>query len=165
MPVDVSAVTYFAPLFAFFVVLIIVFAVLDKSKILGETKWVSLLVSFIIASLFVSAAGVSRYITVITPWFAALLVSLFFLLVLIGIMGGKTEIGGGLRTFLIIVALVIFILSGIVVFSDTLAPYLPGSTVYAGSPITDWVYSPPVIGAIILLAITAIVSWVLIKAK
>lgn len=164
--VDVSAITYFAPILAFFVVFLVVFAVLYKSKIIGESKWVILFVSFVIASLFISAAGVRRYVEVVTPWFGALLVSLFFLLVLIGLVGGKAEsLQGGLRTFFVIVGILIFLISGVVVFSDTLAPWLPGSAESYGNPVSYWLYSPPAIGALLLLIITAAVSWVLMKAK
>lgn len=166
MPVDVSAITYFAPILAFFVVFVVVFAVLYKSKILGESKWGLVFTALVIASLFISAAGVRRYVEVITPWFGALLVSLFFLLVLVGFVGGKTDgMLSGLRWIFIIVGLLIFIISGVVVFSGTLAPYLPGSGQYVGSPFTEWLYSPSVVGAILLIVITAIVSWVLVKAK
>ncbi len=166
MVVDVSAVTYFAPIMAFLVVFLMSFAVLYKTKIAGESKWVILFLSFILSTLFVSAAGVRRYVEVITPWFGALLLSLFFLLLLIGFVGGKVEgAHNALRWIFIVAALAVFIISGVVVFSDTLGAYLPGSISYEGSPVTEWLYSPPVIGAVLLLIITAAVSWVLVKAK
>lgn len=166
MAADVSAITYFAPLMAFFVVFIVIFAVLYKSKLLGDSKWVALFISFVVSSLFVSAAGVRRYVEVITPWFGALLVSLFFLLVLIAFVGGKSDnFHTGLKWVFLVVGLIVFLISGIVVFSDTLGEYLPGHAAYSGNLFTDWLYSPPVVGAILLLAITAIVCWVLVKAK
>ena len=38
MPADISAITYFAPIAAFLIVFAVVFAVLIKTKILGEHK-------------------------------------------------------------------------------------------------------------------------------
>ena len=162
--VDVSFVTYFAPILAFFVVFLVVFAVLHKSEVLGKSKWVSLFASFVIASLFISAASARRYVETLAPWFGALLVSLFFLLVIIGLFGGKIGDFKGLRIFFVIAALAIFLISGIVVFSDSLGEYLPGAS-YVGTPLTNWLYSPAVVGAVLLLALTAVVSWVLVKAK
>ncbi|HLC53212.1 MAG TPA: hypothetical protein VJK03_01595 [Candidatus Nanoarchaeia archaeon] len=166
MAADVSAITYFAPIAAFFVVFLVVFAVLFKSRMLGESKWLGLFVSFVIAALFVSAAGVRRYVEVITPWFGALLVSLFFILVLLGLIGVKHEgLSKGLGIIFLIVAILVFLISGIVVFSDTLAPWLPGSPESYGNPVSDVIYSPPVIGAVVLIILAALVSIVLVKAK
>ena len=166
MAADVSAVTYFAPIAAFFVVFIVVFAVIYKSKILGESKWLGLFASLMVAALFVSAAGVRRYVEVITPWFGALLVSLFFIMILLGLIGAKHE-GAlkGLGIVFLIVAVLVFLISGIVVFSDTLAPWLPGTQESYGNPVSHLIYSPPVIGAVVLIILAALVSIVLVKAK
>ncbi len=166
MPADVSAVTYFAPILAFFVVFLVVFAVLYKSKLLGESKWAMLFISLVIAALFVSAAGVRRYVETVTPWFGALLVSLFFLMVILGLIGSKAEgFHKGLGMLFVIIALIVFFISGVVVFSDTLAPYLPGSPEFGTAPGAWFLYSPPVIGAVLLILLAGVVSWVLIKAK
>ena len=70
--VDVSGISYFAPILAFLIVFVIIFAVLNKTKIFGEVNnWVLLFVSFLVATVFVSAAGVRDYVLTITPWFAA----------------------------------------------------------------------------------------------
>jgi hypothetical protein len=162
MAADVSAVTYFAPIAAFLVVFLVSFAVFHKFKLLGESKWLNLFVSLIVAVLFISVASLRLYVQVITPWFGALLVSLFFMLVLLNFSGGK-EAPGWLRGFFVIGALLIFLISGIVIFSDSLAPWLPGTPESFGNPFTSWLYSPPVIGAVILIVIAAAVSWALIK--
>jgi hypothetical protein len=61
------------------------------------------------------------------------------------------------------------LISGIKVFSATIGPYLPGSDLPGGDQdilrITDWIYSPRVAGAALLLAVTAVVSWILVKTK
>ena len=89
--VDVSGISYFAPLLAFLVVFVIVFALLNKTKLLGENAFIQLFVSFVIGTIFVSAAGVRNYVLVITPWFGALVVSLFFILFIIGFVGKPVE--------------------------------------------------------------------------
>jgi|SRR3989344_4579978 len=165
MAVELTAFTYLAPIMAFLIVFLVSFAVLFKSQLLGESKWGLLFVSFVIASLFVSAAGLRTYVETVTPWFGALLVSLFFLLVLVGFVGGKTD--GAITTLrwvFLIGALLVFLISGVVVFSDSIGGYLPGYS-YEGNLVTDWLYSGPVVGAILLIIITAAASWVLVKAK
>lgn len=163
---DVSSITYFAPIAAFFVVFLVVFAVLHKAKILGESKWLNLFASFIVAALFISAAGVRRYVEVITPWFGALIVSLFFILILMGFVGVKSDgFNKGLGIFFLIAAVLAFLISGVVVFSGSLAQWLPGTPESLGNPVADVLYSPPVIGGLVLVVLTALVSWVLVKAK
>jgi hypothetical protein len=166
MVADVSAITYFAPIAAFLVVFLVAFAILYKSELLGkEAKWLTLFVSLVIAALFISIASVRIYVQTITPWFGALLVSLFFVLILMGAIGGADKTHGFLRWFFLIAALLIFLISGIVVFSGTLAPWLPGTPESFGNPVSSWLYSAPVIGAVILIVIAGAVSWALIKAK
>ena len=84
---------------------------------------------------------------------------------LVGFVGGKTD--GAITTLrwvFLIGALLVFLISGVVVFSDSIGGYLPGYS-YEGNLVTDWLYSGPVVGAILLIIITAAASWVLVKAK
>ena len=166
MAADVSAITYFAPILAFLVVLIVVYAVLFKSEILGKHKLGLLFLSFVVAALFVSIGSVSLYVQTITPWFGALIVSLFFILLLIGLVGGKSDkVFGALKVVFLIIAILIFLISGIVIFSDSLAPWLPGSVESYANPGANWLYSGPVIGAVLLIIFAGIASWILMKGK
>lgn len=51
-PISLGVVGYFIPIAAFMLVLIVIFAILQKSKILGENSAVSLFISIIMASFF-----------------------------------------------------------------------------------------------------------------
>ena len=93
MAVDISGIAYFAPIFAFLLVFAVVFAVLWKLKIIGESKWGILFVSFLIATIFISAAGVKDYVLSVTPWFAILILSLFFIFICNKNNYSYTEIG------------------------------------------------------------------------
>lgn len=171
MPADISAIAFFAPIAAFLIVFIVSYAVLAKTKLLGENKWMLLFISFLIASIFVSAAGGRQYIQTIVPWFAVLFVSLFLLLLLIGLIGKKTEsLHKGIGIAFIIIFALVFLFSGFFVFSDIITPYLPGPGFGTGENLEatialDWLYSPRVAGAILLIIISAAVSWVLVKTK
>ena len=168
MPVDVSGITYFAPLLAFLIVFIIIFALLNKTKLLGESLFVQLFVSFLIATVFVSGAGVRDYVLTVTPWFAVLVITLFFVLFIIGFVGKPAEfMHKGIGIAFVVALIIIFLVSGFIVFSEFILPYLPGSEALNGDPnllrITQWVYSGRVFGALALLAVSAIVSWVLVR--
>lgn len=168
MAVDVSGIAYFAPILSFLLVFFIVFAVLKGTKILGEHLFVQLFISFIIATLFITIAGVRQYVETIAPWFAVLIIALFFLLFLTGF--AKADfMNKGIGIAVVVVLVIIFLISGIVVFGNTIAPYLPGSDFPGGNPETlrllDWLYSGRVLGAVLLLIVAGIVSWILAKGK
>jgi len=171
MPADVSAITYFAPIAAFLLVFAFVFAILLKTKILGEHKVGTLVVAFIVATLFVSAAGAVSYIKAIVPWFAVLVVSLVFLMVLTGFIGKPAQfMNKGIGIAFVIIFALVFLISGFIIFSSSILPYLPGPGFGSGDSVEttialDYLYSPRVGGAILLVIISAIVAVVLVKAK
>jgi len=167
MAVDLSAFAYFAPLFSFLLVLAVSYAVLLKYKLLGDDipKAVITFVAFVIATLFVSVGSVRTYVATIVPWFAVFLLALFFLLVLMNFGSVSDGMKKGIGGFVVIGLLVAFLISGLVVFSSSLGPYLPFSDSYSGNYFTDWLYSPRVAGTLLLLIIGGVVSWFLAKAK
>ena len=159
MVADITGISYFAPLLAFLIVFIVMFALLYKTKLLGENAWVQLFMSLIVATIFVSAAGVRDYVLTITPWFAVLVVSLFFVLLIIGFVGKPAEfMHKGIGVIAILVLIVVFLVSGFIIFSESIKPFLPGGS--AGQEI----YSSRVFGALLLVVISAIVSWVLVRS-
>lgn len=168
MAADVSAFTYFAPILAFLIVFIIMFALLRATKILGEEKFIQLFAAFIIATVFVTASSVRQVVLDVIPWFALLLIALFFILALAGFIGKKDMVGKPIGWVFIVLLIIVFLIAGVKVFSSTLAPYLPGPSFGAGGDADllgffGWLYSPRVAGAILLLGVAALVSWVLVK--
>jgi len=82
MSVDVSAITYFAPILSFLIVFVIMAALLHKTEILGKSVGLNLFVSFLIATVFVAAASVRQVVLDVIPWFVVLLLAVFFIFVL-----------------------------------------------------------------------------------
>jgi hypothetical protein len=168
MVADLTSVSFFAPIAAFLLVFIVVFAVLHKLELIGDSKWANIFVSFLIASVFVSAAGTKDYVLTVIPWIAVLIVSLFFILMLTGFIGEGAKMGKGLGIAVLIILVLIFLVSAFVVFNDVLL--LPGGPVSEDTGIGslvffDWLYSERVIGALVLIIASAIVTWVLVKSK
>jgi hypothetical protein len=170
MAADVSAITYFAPIAAFLLVFIISYAIFAKIKILGENQFVNIFVSFLIATVFVATAGARQYVQMVIPWIAILLVALVFVLAITFFVGKGDVFAKGIGIVFLALFGLVFIISAFVVFSNLIVGYLPGplfgyntdpNTAYALS----WLYSPRVSGAILLIAISAVVSWILVKAK
>ncbi len=171
MPVDLSAFAHIVPVFAFLLVFIVAAAILSTREILGKSKWIAVFVAFFIASIFIATINARVYVETITPWFAAMMISLFFVLIITGLVSKSTDaFHKPLGIIFIIIMGIIFITSGFIVFSNVIIPYLPGPGYGLGArPETlyffDWVYSPPVLGTLILIIASAIVTWILVKAK
>ncbi len=167
MAADISAFVYFLPIFAFLIVFSIIFAVLNKFKIIGENVFFQLFFSFVVATIFVTASSARQVVLNVIPWFAVLIVAMLLILVLVSFIG-KSEIAGkGMGWIFVVLLIIIFIIAGVKVFAHTLAPYLPGSTFRGGDPTLktffNWLYSPRVAGAFLLILSAAVVSWILAR--
>ena len=171
MAADVSSFVYFAPVLVFLVVFAIMIALLHKTKLIGENMYIQVFFSFVIATIFITASSVRQLVLNVIPWFSLLLIALFLIMALIGFMG-KTDamMGKGVAWVFVILLIIIFIVSGVKVFSSSISPYLPDATyteVSAGNPnlvhFFSWLYSPRVKGFLLLVAVAAGVTWVLVK--
>ncbi|PIN89139.1 hypothetical protein COU60_04715 [Candidatus Pacearchaeota archaeon CG10_big_fil_rev_8_21_14_0_10_34_76] len=167
---DVGGLGFLAPVLAFLIVAIILGALLKKTEILGNNPWTSLIVALGISAIFVSVASIRSLVLDVIPWFAVLLLMLFFLLVLTAFMGKSDMIGKKLGWFFIIAMIVIFFVVGINVFAGSILPYLPGPTFgFGGEPkyliFFDWFYSPRISGAFWLIVSAIVTGWVLVKSK
>ena len=167
---DVSFLVLIAPILVFLLVTLVVAAMLAKTKFLGENKWLQVFIALIIASLFVSTVGSREFVLTIIPWTAVLLVSLFLFLLVMGIVGQTESMEKGIGLIAILVLGIIILFSAYVVFSDLFVTYLPGpgfgenadpQTLY----FFEWLYSPRVYGAILLIAASAVASWILVKSN
>jgi len=78
-PVDLGLLPKLSPIFVFLFIFLLLYAVLNKTKVFGAAREINLAVSFILAVLFMLTPGVGTVITTITPW----LVILFFLIIMI----------------------------------------------------------------------------------
>ena len=164
MAVDLPFITYFAPILAFLIVFILVYAVLHKTKVVGENKWIASFLALVVAALFVAFAGTRDYIITIMPWIAALIVCLVVLLIVMNFAGAPKFMMTGAGIVFSIAVLVIFIVSAFFLFSHTLVQFVPSGATDTGK-ILNYFFNTRIAGALLLLIIGGIVSWVLIKAK
>ncbi|MEK6820692.1 MAG: hypothetical protein AABX71_03195 [Nanoarchaeota archaeon] len=153
MAIDISGISYFLPIFGFLFVFVIVYALLAKTKLLGDSQLINLIISFIVAIIFSTMASVEEYIETVTPWFVVLVIVLFFILIIIGLSQQKISdiMKPGFVWVFIIALIVIFLISAVKVFSFW-------------QPIKEFVTTEArIAGAVILLAIAALTAWVLTK--
>lgn len=153
-----TGVSTFIPVFGFLLVFVVVYALLGKTKILGENKFVHILTSFAVSIIFLVSANAIEYVKIVTPWFAAFIVSLLFIVLIVGLIKGNVEEffkTKGFAWFVIMVLIIIFIFSAIYVFADLINKYMAGPKAF--------LLQPTVLGIIILIAITVVASWLLTK--
>jgi hypothetical protein len=156
---DLSGLGTFMPVFAFLLVFVVVYALLSKTKLLGENKFVHILVSFCLGIVFIISANAIEYVKVTTPFFVAFVISLLFIMLIVGLFkGGKMDEffkGNGFGWFLIIVLIVIFCFSALFIFAPLINQYMAGPK--------KFLLQPQILGVIILGALTVFAAWLLSK--
>ncbi len=169
MVLDISGIFFFMPVFSFLFVFLISYAILLKTKILGDLAFVNILVSFVLAIVFMSFSSVELYIRTIIPWFAILFVIVFLILLIAGLATKNLD---GIMTnkfawVIIAVLVAIFLIAAIRVFNPVLHPDLvitSGDGTQQGivQQMTD-ILDSRVAGGLLLLVIAAIVAFVITR--
>lgn len=155
---------YILPILAFILVFVLVYALLGKTKILGENKLIHSLLSLIVAIIFVVAPNAREYTLTVTPWVVVFLVALFFIVLIISFVRGNIEdiIKNPAVSFgLIAILVIIFLISGIQVFGSAIYSFLNLSTPVE---IRNFLLHPSVLGVILFFIIAAALSWFLNKS-
>jgi len=90
--VSTEGLNFFMPIAAFLLVFLIVYAVLTKTKVLGDNNFVHFLISFILAAFFIVQVKLVEFVKFNAAWFAVFLVCAFLILILVGLTHGKVEV-------------------------------------------------------------------------
>ena len=151
--VSVSAFGFFVPIFAFLLVFVVVYALLAKTKVLGESHWIMIFVSFILAGFFIVEASLVDFVVFSSAWFGVLVIGLFFLLVILAFLPWKEPLefltkGNWFSWIMLGVIIAFFVISAAYVFS----------WVFNWGMIRDW-FGSDWFGMILLLIIAAVVAW------
>ena len=168
MAIDISGIFLFMPIFSFLFVFFIVYALLIKTKVLGESNFVNLFISLIMAIIFMSFSSLDLYVQTLVPWFIVLLVCVFMILLLVGFSSGKLENVMSQRFFgwvVVLILLSIFLIAAIRVFNPIFHPDLIITSGEGTSLIEQLRFAADgrVFGTILLLVIAGLVSWILTR--
>lgn len=150
---SVGAIGYFMPIFAFLLVFIVVYALLVKTKVLGDNQPVMLFISFIMSSFFIIQASLVEFVKFTSAWFSVIIIAVFFLISLLGFLPGKEPfafLGKGNWFSWVILGIIVafFITSSAYVFN-----WAVNWSMIQGWLDTNW------FGMLLLLAVAALVSW------
>ena len=151
---DTSGLGFFMPIFSFLFVFVLIYALLAKTKILGENKFVHIFLSLLLAVFFLVRASFVEFVNLSSAWFAIFIVCVFFILLLVAFVQKDVEkiMKPGVAWVLIAILVIGLLFSASSVFG--LAFKWTEVQGWAG---TGW------FGALALVAIAAIVAWVISK--
>jgi len=163
--IDITGIEFFLPVFSFLLVFLIVYAILAKTKIIGDNKFVNVLVGFIVAVFFLSFSSLELYVRTITPWFVVLFMIVFFVLLIAGLSTKNLDWLMDKKVFgmiVIVVLIIIFLVAAIRVFNPVFHPDLgiaSGEGTSMIEQITDFAGAGRIFGSLLLLVIAGLVAW------
>lgn len=154
MVANLSVIGYFLPVISFFFVFVLIYAVLNKTGILGKNNGVSLMISFMLSAFFIYNASLVEFVKTSSAWFVVFFVCIFFIMLLITFTHGKVDkiMNPSMAWVLLALLVVVFVVSSSYVFN-----WAVNWTTLKDWAHTDW------FGFILLLIMAGIVSAVLTK--
>jgi len=174
---NTALLKFFMPVFIFMFVFALMYALLIKTKIIGDSPFPVLVMSFVIAIVFVVTPAAFKFTNVITPWLVVFIISLLFIFLILSWLevykfGGEgfgAAVGNTWVAWLVfVVILAIFIFAGIATFGPMLSPVAgtESSSGIIGEGVKATLFHPAILGLALLFVIAAVTSWVIgIKGK
>ncbi|MBW2971813.1 hypothetical protein KY359_02140, partial [Candidatus Woesearchaeota archaeon] len=127
---DIGLAQHFSVIFPVLLVFVIVFALLEKSKALGENKGLHSLIALCIAIMMLFVPGVIKVIGYMAPWFVLIFLLVFFFFLLLLAFGtpwdkivGVAGSWGTPHWFLLVIGLIIFVGALGHVYGQSMLPY------------------------------------------
>lgn len=167
MALDISALNFFMPVFSFLFVFVIIFALLAKTKVIGENKFALSLVSLIVAVIFMSFSSLELYVKTILPWFVVLVVVVFLVLLIAGLSTKSLDkiMTPAFGWIIIGILIIIFLIAAIKVFNPVLHPDLV-ITSGEGTSLLEQLrgfFGGKIAGSVLLVIVAAVVAWVITR--
>ena len=168
---DISQINFFMPVFSFLFVFLIVYAILLKTKVIGEDKFFLIFISFIMGIIFMSFSSAELYVRTIIPWFIVLLIVVFLVLVLVMFSTKEADkiFTKSFGWVLVVILILIFLFSAINVFNPIFHPdkgiIMGGSSESSFSQILNFFIYSKWAGSILLLIIAGLVAFVITRTK
>ncbi|MBM3200685.1 hypothetical protein FJZ53_07125 [Candidatus Woesearchaeota archaeon] len=162
-PLDVGTLNHFVPVSVFLFVFVVFYAILLKTKILGENKGLIALASFVVAILFLMTRSASDFIQITMPWFVVLLVVAMCLMIIFMFLGVKPDTIASAITQegnVWIILIILFVLLGLAltkVMGPSIAAITQGDTSEAGfmGTVGAIMFHPKILGAMFILLVSA----------
>lgn len=86
---DFGLTGIFSQIFSMLLVFVLIFAILEKFKIVSDKTGLNALIAISIAFLFLVVPGVSQVIATAAPWFVVMIFLMFVIIMMVMFMGAK----------------------------------------------------------------------------
>jgi len=155
---DAGIGEFLLPIFVFLLVYAVLYGILQKIKIFGDSKSLNGIIALSISVLMAAIPGVMQLITIIAPWFVAMVMIAFSLLLVFMFLGYSSDQIKGLANdsvvrWVIIIFGIIIVVGGLtVVYGPVIGASAPSGT-GPGSEIQRSVFNPKVLTAVFTLII------------
>lgn len=158
MVISLAAINTVMPVISFLFIFIIMYALLIKTKVLGDNNAVSLFISLIIASFFIVNVRLVEFTTLNVSWFVVFIVCIFAILLMLGLVGKNTlekfTKNNNVAGVIVAIVVIVFIISASYTFN-----WVTGLDSVRNWFDKDW------FGMVILVIVAAAVSFILTKKK
>ncbi len=122
----ISIINYFLPIFSFLLVFIVCYAILQKTKVLGESNHATnLFISLILSSFFIVQTQMVDFVQFASSWVTVFVIIMFFIFLLLAFVPEKdilSKILGGGNWFgwvILALAIIFFISASTYIFQWT----------------------------------------------
>ena len=163
---DVSFLSFFLPAFTFLFIVVLFYAMLQKTKIFGGKTGLDWVAALSVGVIVLFSGKSIELINFFTPWMVVIAVFLILLFVIFMFLGHGNEdaalkkdiwpiIGG--QTTVFIVAILILVIGISNVFGPVFSPYEPGGPTEQtiGGEAIRTVFHPRILGGIFIMIIAA----------
>ncbi len=152
---DIGLLEYFTPIFVFILIFILVYALLQKTSLLGGSQKLDFMLAVLVALLALISQATINFVTIMSTWYVILIVAVILMTLAISI-GGKdqiTEIPGGFQT-IFWAGIVILVVSIGYVFGPVFTPYAAGAD--SGWWVLRTIFNPRIFGVLLIMLIALI---------
>jgi len=157
---DVGLLSLVTPIFVFLFIFVVIYAILLKTKILGENNALIVTAALSVAVIAMFAgSSVPNFILNTVPWIVALFIGLLFLIFIYLFLGGGTEKeimeGMGLKWVVFVIFIVIIFIGMVQVL--TISPLQGGNTTDDAfkQEVVSTLVHPRILGALFLIIVAA----------
>ncbi len=158
---DVGLLEFFLPVFSFLFVMILSYAILQKSNVLSDNKYINWALALGIGVLVLFSGSTLTLINIVVPWFVILFIFISLLFAIFMFMGSKPddlwkEIGG--KATIVIISILLLAISIGQAFGPIFSPYGDGDgdgDKTTRSETIKTIFHPRVLGAVFIIIVAA----------
>ncbi|MAG52750.1 MAG: hypothetical protein CMH62_02190 [Nanoarchaeota archaeon] len=156
--IDIGLLNFLFPIFTFLLIYALIFGVLQRSKAVTDSAGTNSWIAFAVSILFAITPGAMRFVAIIAPWFAVMLVVAFSLLLIFFFMGVKLDTieriarnEASIRWTIIIIGIIIIVIGLTSVFGPIFGTPTGGEGV--GGEVQRSVFDPQVLTTVFILLV------------